>query len=276
MRTWSLSGVFIGYMGYYLVRNNITLSTPFIQNQLNLSKSDIGTITGSMLIAYGISKGTMSVISDKADPKKYMALGLILCALVNVLLGFSNSFYAYVGFVIALGVFQGMGVGPSFITLANWYPKKERGIYTAVWNISHNIGGGIVAPIVSLSGFALAALLGVSMADFNETYWHMNHVYVPAACAVIISLYVLYAVKGSPKNEGLVDITEINEMRGIKTEEIKAIETPNLSSFEIFYRYVLKNKNAWHVAWMDTFVYMVRFGLISWLPIYLLETKGFN
>ncbi|MFK0471960.1 hypothetical protein ACISBX_08745 [Campylobacter jejuni] len=61
--------VFIGYMGYYLVRNNITLSTPFIQNQLNLSKSDIGTITGSMLIAYGISKGAMSVISDKADPK---------------------------------------------------------------------------------------------------------------------------------------------------------------------------------------------------------------
>ncbi len=40
MRTWSLSGVFTGYMGYYLVRNNITLSTPFIQNQLNLSKSE--------------------------------------------------------------------------------------------------------------------------------------------------------------------------------------------------------------------------------------------
>ncbi|EAK9928354.1 phosphoglycerate transporter [Campylobacter jejuni] len=29
-------------------------------------------------------------------------------------------------------------------------------------------------------------------------------------------------------------------------------------------------------AWMDIFVYMVRFGLISWLSIYLLETKGFN
>lgn len=51
MRTWSLSGVFVGYMGYYLVRNNITLSTPFIQTQLELTKSEIGTITGSMLIA---------------------------------------------------------------------------------------------------------------------------------------------------------------------------------------------------------------------------------
>lgn len=93
---------------------------------------------------------------------------------------------------------------------------------------------------------------------------------------MLISLYVLYAVKGSPKNEGLVDISEINEMRGIKTEEIKAVESPNLSGLEIFYHYVLKNKNAWYVDWMDTFVYMVRFGLISWLPIYLLETKGFN
>ncbi|MGN5487226.1 hypothetical protein [Campylobacter coli] len=67
-----------------------------------------------------------------------MALGLILCALVNVLLGFSNSFYAYVGFVIALGVFQGMGVGPSFITLANWYPKKS-GEFIQLFGISHTI-----------------------------------------------------------------------------------------------------------------------------------------
>ncbi|EQA5289593.1 hypothetical protein ACX321_001867 [Campylobacter coli] len=77
-----------------------------------------------------------------------MALGLILCALVNVLLGFSNSFYAYVGFVIALGVFlgfvialgvfQGMGVGPSFITLANWYPKKS-GEFIQLFGISRTI-----------------------------------------------------------------------------------------------------------------------------------------
>ena len=213
LRTWSLSGVFIGYMGYYLVRNNITLSTPYIEKQLSLTNSEIGTITGSMLIAYGISKGAMSVVADKAAPKKFMALGLILCAFVNVLLGFSNSFYAYVGFVIALGVFQGMGVGPSFITLVNWYPKKERGTYTAIWNLSHNIGGGIIAPIITFSGFVLATILGVGTAELNEKYWHINHFYVPAACAVLVSLYVLYAVKESPKNEGLIEIEKINELR---------------------------------------------------------------
>ncbi|EPN8820607.1 MFS transporter [Campylobacter jejuni] len=150
-----------------------------------------------------------------------MALGLILCALVNVLLGFSNSFYAYVGFVIALGVFQGMGVGPSFITLANWYPKKERGIYTAVWNISHNIGGGIVAPIVSLSGFALAALLGVSMANFNETYWHMNHFYTPAAWQLSLVFMRFMQLKEILKMKVWLILLKSMKCEGLKQKKSK-------------------------------------------------------
>ncbi|MGQ2785147.1 hypothetical protein ACT6E7_03170 [Campylobacter coli] len=51
---------------------------------------------------------------------------------------FFKFFYAYVGFVIALGVFQGMGVGPSFITLANWYPKKS-GEFIQLFGISRTI-----------------------------------------------------------------------------------------------------------------------------------------
>lgn len=275
-RKLSLSGVFVGYMGYYLVRNNITLSTPLIKNDLSISNTDIGLITGSMLIAYGISKGVMSALSDKADPKRYMALGLILCALVNVILGFCNALYAYVAAVIALGVFQGMGVGPSFITLANWYPKKERGIYTAIWNISHNVGGGLVAPIISKSILVLSPVLGIAAADFNANYWKINHFYVPAFLVILISIYVLYAVKGSPANEGLKELSEINKMRGYEEDMKIQSSSTNLSSREIFVQYVLKNPNAWYVAWMDTFVYMIRFGLINWLPIYLLSVKGFS
>lgn len=69
-----------------------------------------------------------------------MAVGLVLCALVNVALGFSFAFWMFAGLVILNGLFQGMGVGPSFITIANWFPRKERGIVGAVWNISHNVG----------------------------------------------------------------------------------------------------------------------------------------
>ena len=49
-----------------------------------------------------------------------------------------------------------------------------------------------------------------------------------------------------------------------------------MSTREIFVKYVLKNKNAWYVSLVDTFVYMIRFGMLTWLPIYLLQVKGFS
>lgn len=50
----------------------------------------------------------------------------------------------------------------------------------------------------------------------------------------------------------------------------------NMSAFQIFCTYVLRNKNARYVSLVDVFVYMVRFGMISWLPIYLLTEKHFS
>lgn len=63
------------------------------------------------------------------------------------------------------------------------HPKKSGEFYTAIWNISHNLGGGIIAPIVSLYGFALAAFLGVSLADF------MKHISIS-----IIFMFLLFVL----------------------------------------------------------------------------------
>lgn len=59
-----------------------------------------------MLIAYGISKGIMSSTADKASPKVFMACGLILCAIVNVGLGFSTGFWIFAALVVFNGLFQ--------------------------------------------------------------------------------------------------------------------------------------------------------------------------
>ena len=68
----------------------------------------------------------------------------------------------------------------------------------------------------------------------------------------------------------------MNCVGGGGNEEIKTTQKTDLSSWQIFYRYVFKNLNVWYVALMETFVYVVRFGLVSWIPIYLLNTKGFT
>lgn len=56
-RMQALLSVFLGYLAYYIVRNNFTLSTPYLKEQLDLSATQIGLLSSCMLIAYGISKG---------------------------------------------------------------------------------------------------------------------------------------------------------------------------------------------------------------------------
>ena len=98
-RIQALLSVFLGYLAYYIVRNNFTLSTPYLKEHLDLSATQIGLLSSCMLIAYGISKGIMSSLADKASPKVFMACGLILCAIVNVGLGFSTGFWIFAALV---------------------------------------------------------------------------------------------------------------------------------------------------------------------------------
>ncbi|MCX9042465.1 phosphoglycerate transporter PgtP [Citrobacter portucalensis] len=265
-RIQALLSVFLGYLAYYIVRNNFTLSTPYLKEHLDLSATQIGLLSSCMLIAYGISKGIMSSLADKASPKVFMACGLVLCAIVNVGLGFSTGFWIFAALVVFNGLFQGMGVGPSFITIANWFPRKERGRVGAFWNISHNVGGGIVAPIV-----------GAAFAILGSEHWQSTSYIVPAGVAVLFAFIVLMLGKGSPRQEGLPALEQMMPEEKVVLNSRHTDQAPeNMSAFQIFCTYVLRNKNAWYVSLVDVFVYMVRFGMISWLPIYLLTEKHFS
>ncbi|SUH02659.1 phosphoglycerate transporter [Salmonella enterica subsp. enterica] len=48
----------------------------------------------------------------------------------------------------------------------------------------------------------------------------------------------------------------------------------NMSAWQIFCTYVLRNKNAWYISLVDVFVYMVRFGMISWFAYLSVDSKN--
>lgn len=123
----TLIGIFVGYAAYYIVRNNFIYSTSFLDQDLDLSKTEIGLLTGAMLITYGLSKGVMSILADKSNPKYFMATGLAFCIVINIIMGFTSSVYVFVLLVILLGLFQGRGVGTSVITIGYWFPRTRRG-----------------------------------------------------------------------------------------------------------------------------------------------------
>ena len=266
-RVRALLGVFIGYVGYYFVRSNFTLSTPYLKSQLHLSTTEIGLLSSCLLITYGLSKGIMSSLADKADPKRFMVLGLLLSVGVNLLMGFSTAFWMFAALVIANGLFQGMGAGPSFIIISKWFPRRQRGKTVAIWSISHNVGGGMVAPIV-----------GASMALLGSQHWQSASYWAPAICATLVAFIVLAVGMGSPPSEGLPSLEKIlpEEAKNSIVHDADHEAASKLNSFQIFRQYVMPNKNVWFISLVDVFVYLVRFGVITWLPIYLLQVKHFS
>ena len=263
----SLIGVWIGYAAYYLVRSNFNLALPYLSGELDLSKTQLGLLSSCLLITYGLSKGFMSVLADKANPRYFMAIGLTLCVILNVLMGFTTHYSLFIGLVILLGLFQGMGVGPSIITVGYWFPRSQRGRASTIWNMSHNLGGGIVAPIV-----------GVAIGYLGTEHWRIGTFAVPAILAAICVLLVLYFVRKRPTEEGLPTVEEVfqEEAAGQKSAKMAADKPENMNAFQVFYNFVFKNPNSWYLVLIDVFVYMVRFGMITWIPLYLLKVKGFT
>ena len=60
LRRSVFAGIFVGYAGYYLVRNNLALAIPdLLREHPEYSKAALGTALTGLSIAYGVSKFLM-------------------------------------------------------------------------------------------------------------------------------------------------------------------------------------------------------------------------
>jgi len=257
-------GIFIGYAGYYLVRRNFTLAMPNLI-ELGYSKSDLGLALSGVSIAYGLSKFVMGSVSDRSNARVFMALGLTCSAAVMIFMGTAPVATSSVAIMFALlllnGWFQGMGWPPSGRVMAHWFSPGERGTKMAIWNVAHNIGGGLVGPLAILA-----------MAMFAD--WHAI-LYLHGFFALGVAAFILLLVRDTPQSQGLPAI-ELHRNDYPKAFDYDPEHEREFSTKEIFVDYVLTNRLLWFIAIANAFVYFVRYGVLDWAPTYLGEVKRFS
>ncbi|MFC6788981.1 glycerol-3-phosphate transporter [Methylobacterium komagatae] len=260
---WQIfAGIFLGYAGYYLLRKNFSLAMPYLVEQ-GYSRGELGTALSAVAIAYGLSKFLMGMVSDRSNPRYFLPLGLVLSALVMFLFGFAPWATSSVGIMFVLlflnGWFQGMGWPPSGRTMVHWWSQKERGGVVSVWNVAHNVGGGLIGPLF---------LLG--LAWFHD--WH-SAFYVPAAVALGVAVFAFLAMRDTPQSCGL---PSVETWKQDFPEGYDANHEREFSTREIFVEHVLKNRLLWYIAFANVFVYLLRYGVLDWAPTYLKEAKHFS
>ncbi|WP_277300615.1 glycerol-3-phosphate transporter [Veillonella montpellierensis] len=261
LRKEVFAGTFLGYATFYLIRQNFSLAVPYMIAEYGYTKADLGIVMTMLSVAYGISKFVMGNVSDRSNPKFFATAGLLLSAFVMLLFGTVPGILSSIPIMCILaflnGWFQGMGYPPYAKNMVTWFSKTERGAWWSWWNVSHNLGGGIIAPLATLGIF----LFGT---------WH-SIFFFPALISIILAIITFFLLQDTPQSCGLPPIEEYkNDYPDKHVEE-------NKKSFkEVFSKYILHNKFLWYLAIANIFVYFIRYGVVSWAPTYLTAMKGFS
>lgn len=262
MRRQAFMGIFIGYAGFYLIRNNVSIVSGVLSEYDVLDAVGLGIVANAVLFSYGLSKFFMAMLSDRANARYFMPLGLALSAVVNLLIAFVPILSASVGLFAAMmflnGWFQGMGWPPSGRVLVHWFSTTERGWMTAIWNCAHNVGG---AGVGILSAWALEQF-GASEADWTPAFW------APAVVALVVALFAFITIRDRPAAVGL---PVIEEYRNDPAKVEQDLEENDMTWKEILFKHVLTNRVIVLLALTNVFVYTLRYGVLNWIPVYLTE-----
>jgi sugar phosphate permease len=145
-RAWSiLSLLFLGYIGVYLCRKNLSTATPLLREAFGKSKAEIGTIASLGTLAYGVGKMFFGPVIDRFGGRRCFFVVLGFVALFCGLGGLAPSFTLL---TVAYGAnrFAGSaGWGSMVKQVPDWFPHRLVARATSILCLSYVIGGAAAA-----------------------------------------------------------------------------------------------------------------------------------
>ena len=274
--------LFVGYALFYFVRKNLSVAIPAMEQELGISKAQLGIFLTLHSIIYGFSRFINGMLVDRFSKRKIMSLGLLLTCAVNFIICFSPKLNgmlnlldadgkATLGLVYLIGslwvlngYLQGMGVPPCVSLLAHWVKPSELATKQSIWNVSHTVGAGVVV-----------ALCGVLLQTFGYSAWYLCFA-VPAVIALVGVPVLWFGLKDDPSEVGLPPVEKMGE-DGVEIKDETPNPLDNLSAErykKVINRMVFRNPFIWIIALSNFCVYVIRLTILDWGASFLTEIKG--
>jgi OPA family glycerol-3-phosphate transporter-like MFS transporter/OPA family sugar phosphate sensor protein UhpC-like MFS transporter len=233
----------VGYALYYFVRKNLSVAMPVMEQELGLSKSQLGLFLTMHGLLYGVSKFLNGFVGDRVNARWMMAAGLAVCGLLNVAFGWSSTAWSLGLLWMLNGWFQGVGFPPCARLLTHWFSPRDLPMKWSIWSSSHSLGAGMV---VVLCGYLVV-------------YGWRLCFYVPAAIALGGAVLLAVVLRDTPESMGLPPIESRDECAKLPKGG--------------FGRLVFANPYIWLLSVGNLFVYTVRYGILDWGPTVLKQAR---
>ncbi len=235
---YTLAILFLIYVVNFVDRQILSILLEPIKEDLNLSDSQLGLLTGlAFALFYATCGIPIAYAADRFSRTKIVAFALTTWSVMTALCGLANNFWQMMALRVGVAVGEAGSGPPSHSMIADLFPRQKRGTAMALYACG--------VPIGTLIALALGGWL-------NEQFnWRVS--------------FFLVGLPGI-----LLAIILVTTVREPKREITHSIET-NASMWQTF-------KTLWKIAsYRDLTIAtalhsFVGFGILVWLPAFFIRT----
>lgn len=264
LRNCTFWGVTGAYALYYVCRMAMSVvKQPLIDGGI-FTAAQLGIIGSAFYFVYAFGKFANGFIADYCNVRRFMATGLLISTVVNLLMGVLGLMHGWMGFPTMLlfvvfaviwgvnGYCQSMGAPPGVISLSRWFPLDRRGTYYSILSATPYLGK-------ALSVFALGLIVG-------WIGWEYGFIF-SAVAGVIGSAMILLMVSDTPESKGLPSVQKLTGETPQKTDSMPTKE---------LHKGVVRHPGIWIIAVSSAFVYITQHAVSEWGVLFLQKGKGFS
>ncbi len=256
-----LNWAFVGllYTSFYMCRYNLSIANSAISGEFGFSKTDMGKIITTALLAYACGQIINGLLTDRLGGKRAMLIGATGTIVMNVLFGVASFWGLLWLFVVIRGIdgyVQAFGA-PGMIKInAAWFRPMERGRFAGIFGFMINLGRfGIfkVGPAL-LAGFTFLGLMQIPPLHWRWLFW------IPAAIALVVGVCMALIVKDTPEEAGFPSVNPEEETGGQVQAKVMDV-----------LKIIMSNPAIWIIALAYACTGSVRQGIDQWFPRFMLE-----
>lgn len=264
LRNRTFWGATVAYSLYYVCRMSLSVVKQPLIDEGVLSAGQLGLIGSALLFVYAVGKFMNGFIADYCNVRRFMATGLFISALANLLLGVLGFVHGPAGLSSAImfvifallwgmnGWMQSMGSPPGVISLSRWFPRSKRGTYYSIFSATPYVGE-----------FLSFIITGVVVGSLGWQYGFI----VAALAGLIGSAVILIFVSDTPESKGLPSVYELSSEQMTKEDKMATRDLQKA---------VLKNPGIWIIALSSAFIYITKYAVAGWGVLFLQKARDFS
>lgn len=131
----------------YLDRQTLSNLAPYLKKDYGWTNTDYANLVIVFRIAYSLGQTLCGRLIDRIGTRRGLTLSVTWYSIVSMLTSLANGWYSFAGFRFLLGAGESANWPGATKAVSEWFPKRERGLATALFDSGSSIGGAI-APFI--------------------------------------------------------------------------------------------------------------------------------